>query len=421
MAARDYATGIPLAVHTTSAPLYEVSLLEATLDETLPLGRPERLIGDRAYDSDPLDRRFAARGIEAIPRWDQRIAHFNALVHPAGSVILIPRYSKMTSSMVRAVLSALAVILMVFQLAGAAEGTVGFPTKPIRLVLPVPPGGGTDVLGRVLGQKLSAAVGQPVVIDNRVGGGGSIGTTFVSKAAPDGYTILFVSSSFTIQPSATPNLQYDSIRDFAPITLAFSSPYLLVVNPSLEARSVKELLDLARLRPGKINCATAGPGSALHLAAELFNSLSRVNIVLVPYKGPVGITDLIAGHIEIAFAGMPQTLPHIRTERLRPLAVTTPSRSSLLPDIPTLHESGVAGYDVTVWYGMMAPARTPKNIIAKYHTEIVKVLQGTDVKQTVSSLGIDTVGSTPEKFADTIRIEINKWNNLSKQSGFRPS
>lgn len=287
------------------------------------------------------------------------------------------------------------------------------------MVVPFPPGGGTDVLGRVLGQKLAAAMGQPVVIDNRVGAGGSIGATFVAKATPDGYTILFISSSFAIQPSATPDLQYDSVRDFAPISLAFSSPYLLVTNPSLEVRSVKELLELAKARPGKINCATGGPGSALHLAAELFNSLSRANIVLVPYKGAVGITDLIAGHIEMAFAGMPQTLPHLRTDRLRALAVTTPSRSALLPDLPTLHESGVPSYDVTVWYGMMAPARTPKAVIAKFHAEIVKALQAPDVKQTVSGLGIDPVGSTPGKFADTIRLEINKWNNLSKRGGIR--
>jgi tripartite-type tricarboxylate transporter receptor subunit TctC len=313
-------------------------------------------------------------------------------------------------------------LLAVATAAGAAQGTASelvYPSRPIRLLVGFSPGGATDVVARILGKKLSEAWGQQVVIDNRAGAAGIVATEITAKANPDGYTLLFVSSSFAIQPSVTPKLPYDSRRDFSPITLAVSAPYLLVVNPALEAKSVRELIDLAKARPGQISCATAGPGSALQLAAELFSGMAGVNIVNVPYKGAVGITDLLAGHVQMAFAGLPQSLPHTRTGRLRALAVTTPARAMVLPDIPTLSEAGVPGYDVTVWYGMIAPAGTPRAVIRKLNSDVVSMLKSADVRQILSELGIDPVGSTPEQFAATIRQDIEKWLKMAKRGSTR--
>jgi tripartite-type tricarboxylate transporter receptor subunit TctC len=305
---------------------------------------------------------------------------------------------------------------------GAAENIASgsaYPSRPIRLLVGFSPGGATDVVARILGKKLSEAWGQQVVIDNRSGAAGIVATEITAKANPDGYTLLFVSSSFAIQPSVTPKLPYDSLRDFSPITLAVSAPYLLIVNPTLEAKSVRELIDVAKARPGQISCATAGPGSALHLAAELFSSMAGIDIVYVPYKGAVGITDLLAGHVQMAFAGLPQSLPHTRSGRLRALAVTTPARSAVLPEIPTLAEAGVPGYDVTVWYGMIAPARTPRAVIGKLHSGVANALKAPDVRQILTELGIDPVGSTPDQFAVTIRHDLEKWLQMAKRPGAR--
>jgi len=290
-----------------------------------------------------------------------------------------------------------------------------YPSRPIRLLVGFSPGGASDVVARILGRKLTDTWGQPVVIDNRAGAAGIVATEMTAKASPDGHTLLFISSSFAIQPSVTPKLPYDPVRDFAPITLAVSSPYLLVVHPALEAKSVRELIDLAKARPGSINCATAGPGSALQLAAELFNSMARVKIVMVPYKGAVFVTDLLAGNVQMAFSGMPQALPHVRSSRLRLLAVTTPTRAAILPDTPTLAEAGVPGYDVTIWYGMIAPAATPKAVVGKLNAGIVAALQAPDVRKMLAELGLDPAGSTPAEFAAAIRRDIEKWMQVAKR------
>lgn len=306
--------------------------------------------------------------------------------------------------------------------AASAASEPVYPSRPIRLLVGFSPGGATDVVARILGKKLTDAWGQQVVVDNRPGAAGILATEMTAKANPDGHTLFFVSSSFAIQPSVNPKLPYDSLRDFSPVTLAVSSPYLLVVNPAVvEAKSVRELIDLAKARPGQLSCATAGPGSALQLAAELFHSMAGVKIVNVPYKGAVFVTDLLAGNVQMAFSGLPQALPHIRSGRLRVLAVTTPARSAILPDTPTLAEAGVPGYDVTVWYGMIAPAGTPRAVISKLNSGIVRALQAADVRQILADLGIDPVGSTPEQFAATIRRDIEKWTQVARRTGAQPN
>lgn len=305
--------------------------------------------------------------------------------------------------------------------AASAAAEPPYPSRPIRLLVGFSPGGATDVVARILGKKLTDGWGQQVVVDNRAGAAGILAAEMTAKAIPDGHTLFFVSSSFAIQPSVTRKLPYDPLRDFSPVTLAVSSPYLLVVNPVVEAKSVKELIDLAKAKPGQLSCATAGPGSALQLAAELFHSMAGVKIVNVPYKGAVFVTDLLAGNVHMAFSGVPQALPHIRSGRLRVLAVTTPARSVILPDTPTLAEAGVPGYDVTVWYGMIAPAGTPRAVIGKLNSGIVGALQAPDVRQILADLGIDPVGSTPERFAATIRGDIEKWIQVARRTGTQPN
>lgn len=304
--------------------------------------------------------------------------------------------------------------------AGARSEASDFPSRPIRLLIGFTPGGASDVVARILAKKLAEVWTQQVVVDNRPGAGGVVAFDIAAKANPDGHTLIFASSSFVIQPSVTRRLPYDSLRDFAPVTLTASGPYLLVVHPAVKARSVEELIELAKAQPGKLSCASAGVGSALHLAAELFNSMAGVNIINVPYKGAVGVTDLIGGQVQMAFAGLPQSLPHVRSGRLRALGVTTPARSAVLPDVPTLAEAGVPGYDVTVWYGMIAPAATPRPVITKLHNEVVRALGAADVRQLLVDLGLEPVGNTPEQFAAIIRREIQQYAQAVKRAGIQP-
>jgi tripartite-type tricarboxylate transporter receptor subunit TctC len=238
-----------------------------------------------------------------------------------------------------------------------------------------------------------------------------------ARAAPDGHTLIFISSTFAMQPSSTPNLPYDPIRDFAPITLAVSSPYILVTHPSVEARSVKELIALAKAKPGALSSATAGPGSAIQVTAELFNTMAGVNILLVPYKGVVGITDLIAGQVNMAFAGFAQSIAHVKSGRLKVLGISTLTRSTLLPDVPTIAESAVPGFDVSIWYGLLGPAKLPKPILAKLHSGTVQVLKSPDVRQSLNDLSVENIGNTPEQFAAIISNDIDKWMKLARNAG----
>jgi tripartite-type tricarboxylate transporter receptor subunit TctC len=302
--------------------------------------------------------------------------------------------------------------------ANAATSTIDntYPTRAVRLLVGFTPGGTSDVVARIISKKLSDAWGQQFVVDNRAGAAGILAAEITARAAPDGHTLFFVSSSFSMQPSATPNLPYDIQRDFTPVTLAVSSPYVLVLHPSVEARDVKALIALAKAKPGQLSSATAGPGSAIQGTAELFNAMAGVNILLVPYKGAVGITDLIAGQVQLSFAGLVQTMPHVRGGRLRAIAVSSAQRSALLPDLPTVAEAGVPGYEVTVWYGLVAPAKTPRAVITKLHDGFVKTMQAPDVKQHLTDLGVDVVGNTPEQFAAVIRTDLDKWMRLASQT-----
>ncbi|HTE16438.1 MAG TPA: tripartite tricarboxylate transporter substrate binding protein [Burkholderiales bacterium] len=308
-------------------------------------------------------------------------------------------------------------ILFIFLFIGhthAAEPN--YPARPVRMLVGFTPGGTSDVVARIISKKLSDTWGQQFVVDNRAGAAGMLATELTARAAPDGHTLIFISSSFAMQPSTTPNLPYDALRDFTPVTLAVSSPYVLVVHPAVEAKSVKELIVLAKAKPGALSSATAGPGSAIHVTAELFNTMAGVNILLVPYKGAVGITDLIAGQVQMTFAGFPQTMPHVKSGRLRVLGISTQARSPLLPDTPTVAEGGVPGFDVAIWYGLIGPAKLPRPILTKLHRGVAQVLKAPDVRQSLTDLSLDIIGNTPEQFAAVIRSDMDKWVKLAKNT-----
>ena len=321
------------------------------------------------------------------------------------------------------------VVTMAVTIAGGAESAAqetssrapepGYPSKPIRMLVGFSPGGATDVVARIIAKKLSETWNQQVVIDNRPGAGGLVAFDMTAKANPDGYTLIATSPSFAIQPGMSAKLPYDPVRDFAPITQASAAPYLLVLYPGVEAKSLKELIDLAKANPGKLNYASGGVGSAQHLAAELFGLMAGINIVHVPFKGAVNIPDVIAGRVQMLFSGLPQGLPHVLAGRLRAVAVTTPSRSPAMPDVPTMAEAGVPGYDVTVWYGILTTGRTPRQIIEKLNAGIVKALQSADVRQQLTSLGLEPVGNSSAQFGAKIRAEIAQWAQVIKRAGIR--
>jgi tripartite-type tricarboxylate transporter receptor subunit TctC len=303
----------------------------------------------------------------------------------------------------------------------AAHGQSAYPQKPIRLVVPFPPGGGTDILARLLGHKMSELLSQQIVVDNRGGAGGTIGTDIAAKAPPDGYTLILVSGSHAINPGLYPKLPYDSIGDFAPITQIATAPGILVVNPSLPVKSVKDLIALARTKPNEINYASAGSGTPPHLAAELFKVMAKIDMVHVPYKGNApAFTDVIGGQVSLIFPTMPSAMPFIKSGKLRPIAVTSAKRSPAAPDIPTIAESGLPGYEATSWYGILAPAGTPPQIVARLHEVLVSVIGAPDMKDKLAAQGLDPVGNTPQEFAAVIKSEIVKWAKVIKASGAKP-
>ena len=296
-----------------------------------------------------------------------------------------------------------------------------YPQKPIRLVAPFAPGGGTDILARLVGQKASEMLGQQLIVDNRGGAGGTIGTDIAAKAPPDGYTLILVSASHAINPGLYQNLPYDSVSDFAPITQIATSPGILVVNPSLPVKSVKDLIALARAKPGQINYASAGSGTPPHLAGELFKVMAKIDMVHVPYKGNApAFTDVIGGQVSLIFPTMPSAMPFIKSGKLRPIAVTSAKRSPVAPDIPTIAESGLPGYEATSWYGILAPARTPPQIVARLHEVLVSVIGAPDMKDKLAAQGLEPVGNTPQQFAAVIKSEIVKWTKVVKAAGAKP-
>jgi tripartite-type tricarboxylate transporter receptor subunit TctC len=293
-----------------------------------------------------------------------------------------------------------------------------YPVKPIRIVIPYPPGGGTDIVIRAVSGRLSEKLGQPVVVDNRGGATGTIGSEAVAHAAPDGYTLLaHTNAGITILPHLNKALPYDPIRDFAPVTLAASSPYLFVVNPKIAATTVAQLIALAKARPGELNYASSGNGASTHLAGLLFCQMAGVKMVHIPYKGSgPATTELLAGQVQMRFSSIPPVLPHVRSGRLRALAVTSAQRFSLLPDVPTVADT-VPGFEVESWYGVFAPARTPPAIIKRLNTEFAAALGSPDVKALLATDGSVVVASSPERFGAIVRAEYARWAPVVKESG----
>ncbi len=301
----------------------------------------------------------------------------------------------------------------------AAAAADAYPAKPIRFVVAFPPGGGTDIIARSIAQKLAERIAQQVVVDNRPGAGGNIGTDIVAKSAPDGYTILMGSAGpLAINASLFAKMPFDPIKDLAPVTLAASTPNVLVVHPSLPARTVKELIALARAKPGEINFASSGHGTPAHLAGELFNSMAGVKLVHVPYKGAApALADLLGGQVQIMFSTMPPALPHVKDGKLRALAVTSRKRSPAALDLPTLDEAALAGFEAITWHGVVVPAGTPTTVIALLNREIVAILHLPEVVERLSGQGAEALGSTPEEFAAYIGSESVKWAKVVRESG----
>ncbi len=294
-----------------------------------------------------------------------------------------------------------------------------YPNKPVRVLTPFPAGAGVDIVARMLGQPLAEAWGQPVVIDNRAGAGGTIACELAAKAVPDGHTLLIGNvSTLAMAPSLYRNINYDPVKSFAAITLVDTSANVLVVHPSVAAATTQAFIALAKARPGQINYASAGSGTSPHLAAELFKAMAGVDLVHVPYKGsPQALTDLLGGQTQAMFASLVSALPHMRQNRLRALGVTSLKRSAAVPDVPTINESGLRGYDVSVWMGMVAPAGTPPVIIAQINRQIAAVLQTPDMRERLAAQGLEAVSSTPAEFSAYIASEVSKWAKVIRQAG----
>jgi len=297
-----------------------------------------------------------------------------------------------------------------------------YPSKPVRLVVPFAPGGGTDLVARAIAQRVTETLGQSVIVDNRAGAGGVVGAEHVAKAPADGYTLLMgTPGAMTINPNLRVKIPYDIAKDFAPISLATISPFVLSVHPSVPAKSVKELIAIARSRPGQLNYGSAGQGSVAHLATEQFKSLTKVDVVHVPYKGSnPAVTSFIGGQLDLMFENQPTILPHIQSGRVRGLAVGTVVRSELLPQLPTMREAGVADYEASTAFGVLAPARTPEAIIVRLNREIAGALKSAEMKSSLSKQGLDAVGSTPEQYANHLREESARYARLIKLVGLKP-
>ena len=296
-----------------------------------------------------------------------------------------------------------------------------FPSKPVRIVVAFPAGGGVDIVARFLGPKLTEAWGQQVLVDNRAGASGVIGTEFAARSAPDGYTLfLGTLGNLSVNPHLYPKMAVDPLRDFAPITQVVAVHFVLVAHPSLQARNARELIALARAQPGKINYSSSGPGGAPHLAGELFKSMAGVNLVHVPYKGSApSFQDLLGGQVSLTFDSLVQALPYVRDARLNALAVLGSVRSPLLPDVPTVAESGLPGYELTNWFGLVAPFATPREIVAKIHADVLRTLQDAAISERLSAMGATVIGNTPEQFGAVMREDSGKWGKLIKEANIR--
>jgi tripartite-type tricarboxylate transporter receptor subunit TctC len=304
----------------------------------------------------------------------------------------------------------------------AAQGTpAAFPAKPIRLIVPFSPGGPADMLARPIAQGLTEAWGQQIIIDNRAGAGGIIAAELLAKSPPDGYTLMIATPGVVaVNPGLHEKLPYDTVRDFAGVTNAVTSSNIMVVHPSLPVATVTDLIRLARSMPGQMTYASAGNGSASHLGTEMFKSMAKVNIIHIPYKGAApGVIDLVGGHVQLMIIGIPVAIPQVRSGKLKALGVTSLTRSPAAPDVPTLNESGLPGYEVLNWYGIVAPAKTPRDIVTKLNGEIRKIIHAPGMKPRLELQGFEPAGTTPEAFDAYMRSELAKWSKVVKQAGIK--
>jgi tripartite-type tricarboxylate transporter receptor subunit TctC len=310
---------------------------------------------------------------------------------------------------------------LIWVFSGALAQAQQYPTRPIRLVVPFAPGGALDVVGRIVGQKLSEALGQPVVVDNRGGAGGTIGADIVAKAPPDGHTVLIASMGLAVNAVLYPKLPYDTLEDLAPVTLVGEQPNIVVVHPSVPAKSIGELLALARAKPGQLSYASGGIGSTSHLVTVLFLQAAKVDLLHVPYKGlGPAVTDLLGGQVQLVVSNVSTALAHVRAGKLRLLAVTTSKRFPLFPETPTVGEAGVPGAESSGWYGLLVTAGTPQPVIGKLNQETTKILHSAALKEQFGALGLEAIPTSPEAFAKLLRADIGKWGKVIKAAGAKP-
>lgn len=314
-------------------------------------------------------------------------------------------------------------LLLAAGLALAAGGAAAqaYPSKPIRWIIPFPPGGAMDVMARALAPKMSESMRQPVVTENRPGAGGNIGSEVVAKSAPDGHTMLIVSVGQAVNPSIYPKMTFDPVKDFEPVTLVAVVPNVLVVHPSVKANTIAELVALAKAQPGKLNYASAGNGTSIHLAAEVFGSMAGVNMMHVPYKGSgPAVTDLLGGQVNLMFDSITSAKPHIQAGKLRALGVTSARRSTALPNVPTIAEAGIKGYEVNPWFAVFVPAKTPKPVVDRLHDEITKALKAPDTLERFAAIGAEPIGSTPEQLAAHLKRETERWSAIIRERNLKP-
>jgi tripartite-type tricarboxylate transporter receptor subunit TctC len=307
---------------------------------------------------------------------------------------------------------------MVFAFATAAVAQTPYPAKTIRMIVPFPPGGGNDIVGRMLAQGLAEGLGHQVIVDNRGGAGGTIGTDVAAKAPPDGYTMLINNISLAVNATLYPRLPYDTSRDLAPVTLVGRQPNVLVVHPLVPVKTVRDFLALAKARPGQLTYGSGGVGTAGHLATELLKMMTGVEMVHVPYKGlGPALIDLMGGHVQVAISTLASALPQLETRKIRALAVTTAKRSSFFPEVPTMNEGGVTGYEFSTWYGLLVPVATPRAVIGRLNQATAKALGSTALKEQFAAQGLEAAPGTSEEFGAYLRSEVAKWGKVVKQSG----
>ena len=315
--------------------------------------------------------------------------------------------------MKKSILSAIALLVIALQ-----ANAQSYPSRPIRIVVPFGPGGFTDVAARIIQKELAPAIGQPIVIENKPGAGSTIGTSEIAKAAPDGYNLVMISTTHVISPHLYKQMPYDPIKDFTPVMKLAEGPYVLIVHPSLPVRSVADLIALAKARPNTIDYASSGNGSAQHLVGALFVTMAGAPLSHVPYKGSSGaMNDVLGGIVKVSFVGVPNALPNLNSGKIKALAVSTRKRYDDLPDVPTLDEAGVKGYDATIWLGLLAPPGTPREIVDKLNTSITKILSTPEAKKLMASAGVDVATSSPEDFHKLMQSELDRWGKVVKETG----